>query len=350
MPARRWIVLWVVLVVGSSGLSCTSDKPASSKTVGPLSLQGAGATFPAPLYKKWLEEYNKSHPEVQVSYEAVGSGEGTKRFMAGTVDFGASDAAMSDEEMAAVKTGVQLIPVVAGSIVLAYNLEGLGGELQLRRDIYVDIFLGKITTWNDPRITAINPGLNLPGDNIAIVVRQDSSGTTYAFTNHLSAVSEAWRNRGPGTGRVIDWPGNAMVAPGNEGVAGRIKQSKGSIGYVEYGIAKRAGLTMARLENKAGHMIQPHGGSGLATLIHTELPENLRAFFPDPDGKESYPIVTYSWLLLPRQYDDPKKAAALKAYIAWCLTEGQAFNESLGYIRLAPQVAARASAAIQRLQ
>lgn len=349
MSVRRWMVLWLLLVVSSSGLSCTADKPANSKTVGALSLQGAGATFPAPLYQKWLEAYNKSHPGVQVSYEAVGSGEGTKRFVAGTVDFGASDAAMSDEEMAAVKGGVQLIPVVAGSIVLAYNLEGFSGDLQLTRAVYVDIFLGKITTWNDPRITAGNPGLNLPSDTIAIVVRQDSSGTTYAFTNHLSAVSEAWRNSGPGTGRVVDWPGNAMVAPGNEGVAGRIKQSKGSLGYVEYGVAKRAGLRMAHLENRAGAIIQPHGGSGLATLIHAELPDNLRAFFPDPAGKDSYPIVTYSWLLLPKQYDDVKKAAALKDFVAWCLTEGQAFNESLGYIRLAPQVAARASAALQRL-
>ena len=227
---------------------------AAASDAGTLQLHGAGATFPAPLYKKWLEEYQKRHPDVQLSYDAIGSGEGTKRFMAGTVDFGASDAAMSDEEMAAVTRGVRLLPTVAGSIVLAYNLDGLGGDLKLTRDVYVDIFLGKIKVWDDPRIKAANARLRLPHDNIALVVRQDSSGTTYAFTNHLSAVSGQWRDHGPGVGRVIAWPGNSMVAPGNEGVAGRIKHSKGAIGYVEYGMAQRAGLTMAWLENKAGQV------------------------------------------------------------------------------------------------
>ena len=173
---------------------------------GTLQLHGAGATFPAPLYKKWLEEYHKQHSGVQVSYDAVGSGEGTKRFMAGAVDFGASDAAMSDEEMAAVTRGVQLLPVVAGSIVLAYNLEGLGGELKLTRDVYVDIFLGKITTWDDPRLKATNPGLRFSHDNIALVVRQDSSGTTYAFTNHLSAISVPVARPRPGR-----WPRHRLA-------------------------------------------------------------------------------------------------------------------------------------------
>jgi phosphate transport system substrate-binding protein len=287
---------------------------------------------------------------VLLSYDAVGSGEGTKQFMAGTVDFGASDAAMRDGEMAAVTRGVQLVPVVAGSIVLAYNVPGLDGDLKLKRDVYVDIFLNNITRWNDPRIRAANPDLNLPDDDIAIVVRQDSSGTTFAFTNHLSAISDAWRDRGPGVGKVIDWPGNAMVAPGNEGVAGRIKISEGSIGYVEYGMAQRTGLAMAWLENKAGEFIQPHGGSGLATLLNTDMPDNLRVFFPDPDGEDSYPIVTYSWLLLYKQYNDPQKAAALRRYVKWALTEGQAFNESLGYVRLAPHVVARAVQAVESIQ
>jgi phosphate transport system substrate-binding protein len=333
-----------------SGLACTDTNPKQRAAAGTLQLRGAGATFPAPLYKKWVEEYQKRHPDVQLSYDAIGSGEGTKRFMAGAVDFGASDAAMSDEDMAAVARGVQLLPMVAGSIVLAYNLDGLGGDLKLTRDVYVDIFLGRIKTWDDPRLTATNPGLRLPHDHIALVVRQDSSGTTYAFTNHLSAISDKWRDQGPGVGRLIGWPGHPMVAPGNEGVAGRIKNSKGAIGYVEYGMAQRAGLAMAWLANKAGQFVQAHGESGLATLLNVEMPENLRAFFPDPDGKESYPIVTFSWLLVYKQYDDHVKAAALKQYVKWCLTEGQAFNESLGYVRLAPQVVARTMAAVDRVQ
>ena len=350
MSARQGVLLLVMIVLCSTEVACTDSSASKTPPPGALQLQGAGATFPAPLYKKWLEEYQKRKPNVLLSYDAIGSGEGTKRFMAGTVDFGASDAALSDEEIAAVSRGVQLLPVVAGSIVLAYNLDGLGDGLKLKRDVYVDIFLGKIKTWDDPRLKATNPGLPLPHDTIALVARQDSSGTTFAFTNHLSAISEAWRNRGPGVGRVIDWPGNTMLAPGNEGVAGRIKMSQGALGYVEYGMAQRTGLKLAWLENKAGQFIQPHGGSGLATLLNTDMPGNLRAFFPDPDGTDSYPIVTYSWLLLYKKYDNPQKVAALKQYITWCLTEGQAFNESLGYIRMAPQVVARAMSALDTLQ
>ena len=220
---------------------------------------------------------------MQLSYDAVGSGEGTKQFMAGTVDFGASDAAMSDEEMAAVARGVQLLPAVAGSIVLAYNLDGLGGDLKLTRDVYVDIFLGKIKTWDDPRLKAINPGLRLPRDNIALVVRQDSSGTTYAFTNHLSAISDTVARSGPrcwpraSPGRATPWLPLAMKA-----WLGVSRYSKGAIGYVEYGIAQRAGLSMAWLENKAGQFIQPHGGSGLATLLNVDHAGEPAGLFPRP--------------------------------------------------------------------
>jgi len=350
MMARHCALVFMALAVCCGGLAYSDNNPTQRSAVGALQLQGAGATFPAPLYKKWLKEYQKQHPDVQLSYKAIGSGEGIKQFMAGVADFGASDAAMSDEEMAAVARGVQLLPIVAGSIVLAYNLDGLGDGLKLTRDVYVDIFLGKITTWDDPRLKAINPNLRLPHATIAPVVRQDSSGTTYAFTNHLSSISTKWRDQGPGVGRVIAWPSHPMIASGNEGVAGRIKNSKGAIGYVEYGFAQRAGLPMAWLENKAGQFIQPHGDSGMATLLNVEMPENLRIFFPDPDGKDSYPIVTFSWLLLYKQYNDQHKAAALKQYIKWCLTEGQTFNEALGYIRLAPQVIARTMAAVDSLR
>jgi phosphate transport system substrate-binding protein len=352
MSARRFALLVfavIVAVCGVDGMSYAGS-PVKGPSPGAIQVHGAGATFPAPLYKKWLEEYQKRRPDIALSYDAIGSGEGTKQFMAGIVDFGASDAAMSDAQIAEVRRGVQLVPMVAGSIVLAYNLEGLGGDLKLTRDVYVDIFLGKIKTWDDLRIKRINPDLHLPKIDIALVVRQDGSGTTYAFTNHLSAISDEWRDRGPGVGTLIDWPGNAMAARGNEGVAGRIKISAGSIGYVEYGMARRAGLSMAWLENKAGQMIEPHGGSGLATLMNTPLPENLRVFFPDPDGQDSYPIVTYSWLLLYRQYDDAPKLTALKHFVRWCLTAGQESNESLGFVRLPPPVIARAIAALDSIR
>jgi phosphate transport system substrate-binding protein len=352
MNARRFALLSLaaMIAVCSTAISGSGGSPGKTLSPGTVQIHGAGATFPAPLYKKWLEEYQKRRSDVVLSYDVIGSGEGTKQFIAGAVDFGASDAAMSDSQIAEVKRGVQLLPVVAGSIVLAYNLEGLGGDLKLTREVYVDIFLGKITRWDDLRIKRINPDLKLPSSDIALVVRQDGSGTTYAFTNHLSAVSEGWRDRGPGVATLVDWPGNAMAARGNEGVAGRIKMSKGSIGYVEYGIARRGGLSMAWLENKAGQFIEPHGGSGLATLINTTLPENLRVFFPDPEGQDSYPIVTYSWLLLYKQYEDPQKLVALKQYVKWCLTAGQEYNESLGFVRLPPQVIVRAMDALDSLR
>jgi phosphate transport system substrate-binding protein len=353
MTARQMVVLAVLVLAVSMGCSAVpAQAGTSSKTVPPdtMHIHGAGATFPAPLYKKWIEDYRQRRPEVMVSYDVIGSGEGVKEFMAGRVDFGASDAAMSDAQIVEVGRGVQLVPAVAGSIVLAYNLEGLAGELKLTREVYVDIFLGKIKRWDDLRIKRINPELNLPKSDIALVVRQDGSGTTYALTNHLSAISDEWRDRGPGVGALVDWPGNAMAARGNEGVAGRVKISKGSIGYVEYGMARRAGLSMAWLENKAGQFIEPHGGSGLATLLNTPLPENLRVFSPDPDGQDSYPIVTYSWLLLYKQYDDAQKLATLKQFVRWCLTAGQEFNESLGFVRLPPQIIARAMEALESIR
>jgi phosphate transport system substrate-binding protein len=353
MTARQMVVLAVIVLAVC--LVCRVEPaqagtPSKNVPPGTMHIHGAGATFPAPLYKKWIEEYQKLRPEVMVSYDAVGSGEGVKEFMAGRVEFGASDAAMSDAQIAEVARGVQLVPAVAGSIVLAYNLEGLAGELKLTRDVYVDIFLGKIKSWDDLRIKRINPTLNLPKSDIALVVRQDSSGTTYAFTNHFSTISDEWRDRGPGVGALVDWPSNAMAARGNEGVAGRVKRSKGSIGYVEYGIARRAGLSMAWLENKAGQFIEPHGGSGLATLLNASLPENSRVFSPDPDGQDSYPIVTYSWLLFYKQYDGAQKLAALKQFVRWCLTAGQESNESLGFVRLPPQIIARSMEALDSIR
>jgi phosphate transport system substrate-binding protein len=349
MAVRYLALTFLSIVIGASAVALAADRP-GTLAPGTIAIKGAGATFPAPLYKKWIATYQQQNPAVQISYDAIGSGDGVRLFAAGEVDFGASDAAMNDGQIAQVERGVHMIPVVAGSIVLAYNLPGMEGRLKLPRDVYLDIFLNKITTWNDPRLVAANPDLALPRATIALVVRQDSSGTTFAFTNHLSAISEEWRDRGPGVGTVIDWPGSAMVARGNEGVAGRIKQSYGALGYVEYGMAQRTGLQMAHLENKAGQFIPPDGNSGMATLTSVVMPDNLRAFFPDPDGPNSYSIVTFSWLLLYNKYPDTQKAAALKHYVKWCLTEGQTFNEALGYVRLAPNVVAQATQAVDRIQ
>jgi phosphate transport system substrate-binding protein len=346
---RRTALLLLLVGLACAGVSCG---PANTGPILPppaVAIRGAGATFPAPLYQRWIAEYTKLHDDVAISYAAVGSGEGIRRFVAESADFGASDSAMSDAEVQAVRRGVQLVPMTAGSIVLAYNLPGLAGQLQLSREVYVDIFLGQIAKWDDPRIKRLNPSLALPGTGIAVVARLDSSGTTFAFTSHLAAVSEKWSSSGPGAGKHVDWPGAAMLANGNEGVAGMIRRTPGAIGYVEYGTAERAGLAMAALENKAGNFLLPTGQSGMATLRNADLPDDLVAFFPDPDGGDSYPVVTYSWLLLYRQYDDPDLARELKAFVSWCLTDGQQYNEQLGYVRLAPPVVQRALDAVDAL-
>ncbi|NTW35908.1 MAG: phosphate ABC transporter substrate-binding protein PstS [Syntrophobacteraceae bacterium] len=247
---------------------------------------------------------------------------------------------MSDEEMSQVDRGVRLIPATAGIIVLAYNLKELKGDLKLPREVYVGIFSGGIRRWDDPGIKQANPGLNLPGLDIIPVTRADSSGTTFAFTNHLGAVSSTWRDQGPGIGKVVKWPPGSMSARGNEGVAGRIKLTDGAIGYVEYGYAQRAPLAMALVENKAGRFIEPSPAHGQATLTkaQNDMPENRRMFLPDPDGENSYPIVTYSWILLYGSYPDQKKYEVVKDFVRWGITEGQKFSESLGFCSLPTRV------------
>jgi phosphate transport system substrate-binding protein len=341
----------VVAVLLINGVIACQQTPQQQVPANALQLAGAGATFPYPLYKKWIEEYQKQHSDLSISYDAVGSGEGTRRFLKGVVDFGASDAALTDEQIARVERGAQLIPATAGIIVLAYNLKAINGPLKLTRQVYVDIFLGNIKKWNDARIQSVNPDLDLPDQEIQIVGRSDSSGTTFAFTNHLSAISDAWRDRGPGVGKVVDWPGNAMAARGNGGVAARIKITEGSIGYVEFGFAERAGLSMAWLENKARQMIEPQVNSGAATLANTQddMPDNLRMFFPDPYGESSYPIVTYSWLMVYQSYPDSQKAEALKSFIQWGLTTGQEFSKDLGYSRIPPKIVDKASSALKQI-
>ncbi|TVQ92876.1 MAG: phosphate ABC transporter substrate-binding protein PstS [Chromatiaceae bacterium] len=311
-----------------------------------LQLVGAGATFPEPLYQDWFRRYNAQQTETRVIYEGGGSGEGVRRFIEETVDFGASDAAMSDAQIAQVERGVRLIPATAGMVVLAYNLPGVEGELRLPRDVYVDIFLGKIWRWDDPRIIAVNPDLELPSRLIQTVVRRDGSGTTFAFTNHLSSISPAWRDEGPGTGTILNWPGGAMTGNGNEGVAHKIKISHGSIGYIEYHFASRLGLPIATLENKAGNFVQPDADSGRRTLeaaAEAGMPANLRLFVPDPDAPHAYPITSLSWLLLYGSYPEPERAAALQSVVTWGLNEGQEIAATLGYIPLPDNILARAT-------
>ncbi len=312
-----------------------------------ITLQGAGATFPAPLYKRWFLEYYLAHPDIRVNYQAIGSGAGIRQFSEGLVQFGASDAAMTDAEMAKVSSGVQLLPLTAGSVAICFNLPGGPHELKLSRSLYVDIFLGEISSWNDPAIAALNPGVMLPDMPITVVRRADGSGTTYAFTNHLSAISKKWKD-GPGVGKSVVCP-VGIGGKGNPGVAALIQQTPGAIGYLEYGYAELIHLSMAVLENKAGSYVAPNLETGQAALVGAEIPDNLRIWIPDPAGRNAYPIVTYTWLLCRKKYDQPRVAEELKQVLRYCLTDGQKLSAELGYIPLPENVATRALQAVDRI-
>jgi phosphate transport system substrate-binding protein len=345
MIARR--LAYTVLLIALGSLLLASPGLAADK----VKLQGSGASFPFPLYGRWFKTYSKNHKNVTIDYQAKGSGAGIKDFMNRTVDFAASDAAMTDEQMAAVTAGVQLLPVTAGEIVLAYNLPKGPQELKLSREAYPKIFLGEITKWNDPLIAAANPGVPLPDQEITIVRRADSSGTTYVFTQHLSTISEAWKN-GPGTGTTVNWASSDkfIAAPKNDGITATIKQTPGSIGYIEYGFAKLTKLPMASLENQAGKFVKPSLESGQAALANVEMPPDLRAWLPDPEGEGAYPIVTYTWLLFYKKYDDPAKAAAIRDVVEYVLTEGQKISDKMGYIPLPDNVVQVVNEAAKSIQ
>jgi phosphate transport system substrate-binding protein len=318
---------------------------------GSVLLTGAGSTFDSVLFNRWFQVYHDSHPNVFIKYASVGSGEGKRRFIgkniadAEKIDFGASDSAMTDDELAQTNNATLMVPVTSACVVLAYNLPNFHGDLKLSRKAYAGIFLGDITKWNDPLIAQWNPGVNLPDLTIAIAVRQDASGTTFALTNNISAINERWNSRF-GAASLVNWPGNAMRAQGNEGVAALIQRSNGAVGYVGYEFANRLGLDMAALENKEGKFIQPSEQSCVAGLATADLPDNLRAFVPDPKGTASYPIVTYSWVLVRKQYGNPQTATALRDLFLWCLDDGQRYSSQVGYVPLPASVGDRAAKAM----
>ena len=330
------VVLTIGLVACGGGGDTGTDGTGSTGEGGQANLVGAGASFPAPLYQRWFQEFSTSNTNIQVDYQSVGSGAGVERFIQELVDFGASDVAMTDDEIGQVNRGVLMLPLTAGSIVLAYNLPDVP-NLKLSRQAYTGIFLGNITRWNDPLIAQANPDVNLPDEQITVVHRSDGSGTTGVFTKHLSDISPEWKEK-VGEGKTVSWP-TGIGGAKNDGVTAQIRQSQGAIGYIEYGYAKTASdVNMAALENSSGNFIEPNIESAKSTLQAVELPENLRAFISDPEGENSYPIVTYTWLLTYKEYPDSNTSQALEKMIEYALNEGQAISPELGYIALPDNV------------
>ena len=309
-----------------------------------VKLQGSGASFPFPIYAKWFKDFSAANDGIRVDYQSKGSGAGIKDFIAGVTDFGGSDAAMDDEEIAQSPNGAMLLPMTAGQVTLSYNLPGVG-ELKLPRAVYPEIFAGKITKWNDPALVAANPGVDLPDQNITVVVRSDSSGTTYVFTGHLATISESFK-AAVGHDKAPQWPLSFVKAPKNDGVTATIKQTPGAIGYIEYGYAKLSNSPTALLENQEGNFVAASAENGSAALAGADWPEgtlpgtdikDLRAWAWDPTGASSYPIATFTWMMVPTKMD-ADKADAMKKLVEYVLTEGQEIADSMGYIPLPESV------------
>jgi phosphate transport system substrate-binding protein len=308
-------------------------------------LIGSGASFPFPIYSAWFKQFSKDTRGVTVDYQAKGSGAGIQDLINRTVDFAGSDAAMTDEEIAKIEGGVVLIPITAGEVVIAYNLPGNPAGLKLPRDLYPEIFLGKVTRWNDPRIVAANPNIKLPDLSITVVRRSDASGTTFVFTKHLSAISDEFSKR-VGSGTTVSWPNSDKIvgAPKNDGVTATIKQTPGALGYIEYGYAKLTKTNTALLQNKAGNYIGPSAQSGAASLSTAKLGPDLRGWIEDPEGAEAYPIASFTWIMFYKRQDQ-KKAAVLRDLVEYCASKGQAIADSMGYIPLPPSVVEKIKAA-----
>lgn len=294
------------------------------------SINAAGATFPEPIYKKWFSDYKNAHPAIQINYQAIGSGGGIKQLTAGTVDFGASDRPLNDKEMADLKIKPFYFPTVIGGVVPAYNLPGVSQQLKFTGPLLADIFLGRISKWNDKRIASLNPGVKLPDTDISVEHRSEGSGTTFCFTEYLAKVSPIWKS-GPGVDQSPKWP-TGSGQQGNEGVAGAVKQTPGAIGYIEVTyILMNKGMQYGIVRNAAGSYIDATVPSITAAAAGvTSFPVSIT----DPGGKGAYPISTMTYLLIPNRIPDAKKREAIKGFLTWMLTEGQKTAPSLGYAPL----------------
>lgn len=302
----------------------------------PLQLTGAGASFPFPIYSKWFDEYNKL-TGVQINYQSIGSGGGVRQTLARTVDFGASDAPMTDEELAQAERPIVHIPTVIGAVSVVYNIPGIAQSgLKLTPAVLADIFLGEITRWNDARIKDLNPGLDIPDLAIAVARRADASGTTFTFSDYLTTVSDKWAEK-VGTGRSLNWP-TGLGARGNEGVAGLVRQLPGAIGYVEQAYAEQNRLAQVALQNKDGYFVLPSLEGASLTAAGVDMPADYRVSIVDGSGKDAYPIATFTWLLVYTQAFDYEQGKALADFLWWAIHDGQKFAPELDYAPLPDKV------------
>ncbi len=316
--------------------------------LGQTTLNGAGATFPYPMYSKWFSEYHKLHSDIEINYQSIGSGGGIRQVLAGTVDFGASDGPMSDEQLAQAKIKILHIPTVLGAVVPAYNVPGVSSELRFSPATIAGICLGKITSWNDKDIAQDNPGVKLPDQNIIVVHRSDGSGTNYIFTDYLSKVSPDWKSQ-VGKGTSVRWP-VGLGAKGNEGVAGMIRQMGGAFGYVELIYAVQNHIPFGDIKNASGAWIKASlEGATAAAASVPNMPADFRVSITNAPGKEAYPISSFTWLLIPVQSKDPAKGKIITDFLNWMLSDGEKMTEALSYAPLPQNVVDKVKVAIKQI-
>jgi phosphate transport system substrate-binding protein len=322
----------------------------AAQPAGTILLNAAGATFPYPIYSKWFDVYHQKDPNVQINYQSIGSGGGIRQLLAGTVDFGASDGPMTDDQLKEAKFKILHFPTVLGAVIPVYNVSGVSGELNFTQKALAGIYLGTITKWNDPEIAKANSGVNLPATDIVVVHRADGSGTSYIFTDFLSKASDDWKNK-VGKGTSVQWP-VGLGGKGNEGVAGLVKQTPNSIGYVELIYAVQNAITFGKVQNASGKFVKADlaGVTAAAAAAAKDIPDDFRVSITNQSGPTVYPISSFTWLLIPAQISDATKRDAIKGFLKWMLTDGQGYNEGLAYARLPQPVIEKELKAISLIQ
>jgi phosphate transport system substrate-binding protein len=335
------LVVWLLLCLAAT---------TGAQSSGTVLLNAAGATFPYPIYSKWFDVFHQQHPNIQINYQSIGSGGGIRQLLAGTVDFGASDGPMSDEQLAQAKFKILHFPTVLGAVVPTYNVAGVAGELNFTQKALAGIFLGTITKWNDPEIVNANKGISIPGADIVVVHRSDGSGTTYIWTDFLAKVSDDWKTK-VGKGTSPNWP-VGLGGKGNEGVTGLVKQTPNSIGYIELIYAVQNNIAYGKVQNAAGKFVKADlaGVTAAAEKVSKEIPDDFRVSITNAPGPSSYPVASFTWLLIPAQISDATKRDAIKGFLEWMLNEGQNYNEGLSYARLPKPVIDKELKAISQIQ
>lgn len=339
-----WLLAAVLLAGCQSGpTGKTAEAPGGSAVL----INGAGATFPYPIYAKWFDEFQKTHPNARINYQSIGSGGGIRQLLAGTVDFGATDSPMTDDQLAQAKTKILHFPTVLGAIVPTYNVPGITQELNFTPDALAGIFLGKIRKWNDPELKKANAAANLPANDIVVVHRSDGSGTTFVWTDYLAKVSADWKES-VGTGTSVNWPAG-LGAKGNEGVAGLVKQTPNAIGYAELVYAIQNRMAYGRVRNAAGEFVRPDLPSVTAAAA-APMPADFRVSITNAPGREAYPISSFTWLLIPSRFEEPARKQTITDFLRWMLADGQKLAPALSYAPLPDEVVKQETAAISQIQ